>query len=220
MSNTQKIERPRVNSFTSIVLSWYEHHGREFPWRKKSASNYRKIVSEVLLQRTKADVVAKAYHSFFRRFPGWASLSNASIEEIGDQLKPLGLWKRRSETLKNLGVEMDKRHGRFPRGRDEIDDLPGAGQYVANAIELFVLGKPMPLLDVNMARLLERYFGPRQLADIRYDPYLQGLAKEVIESSADPATMNWAILDFAAIVCSKRKPSCSDCPLKKSCRYL
>ncbi len=40
--------------------------------------------------------------------------------------------------------------------------------------------KPRPLLDVNMSRVLERYFGPRSLADIRYDPYLQNLAQRLV----------------------------------------
>ena len=33
-----------------------------------------------------------------------------------------------------------------------------------------------------MARVLERYFGPRNLADIRYDPYLQELAHKVVDA--------------------------------------
>ena len=44
---------------------------------------------------------------------------------------------------------------------------------VANAILLVCHEQPEPLLDSNMARVIERVFGPRKLADIRYDPYLQ-----------------------------------------------
>jgi A/G-specific adenine glycosylase len=145
-----------IKSFRSIILNWYLTHGRDLPWRKKSVSNYRRVVSEVLLQRTKASVVASTYHRFFKKFPGWSTLAKASIEDIGEELKPLGLWQRRARTLKNLAVVMHARHGRFPRAREDIDKLPGAGQYVANSIELFVHGRPFPLLDVNMARVLER----------------------------------------------------------------
>lgn len=46
---------------------------------------------------------------------------------------------------------------------------------------LVVYGIPEPLVDVNMVRVLERFFGPRKLADIRYDSYLQTLARQVVE---------------------------------------
>ena len=69
-----------------------------------------------------------------------------------------------------------------------------------------------------MARVLERFFGPRQMADIRYDPFLQHLSRAVL-SDGDPRIMNWAILDLAALVCKPRNPDCPRCPLKARCRY-
>ncbi len=69
-----------------------------------------------------------------------------------------------------------------------------------------------------MARILERYFGPRQMADIRYDPYLQDLARQVVGKAKDPRLVNWAILDLGALVCTARNPRCNACPLKKGCR--
>jgi A/G-specific adenine glycosylase len=112
---------------------------------------------------------------------------------------------------------MKRRRGRFPAAREELESLPGIGQYIANAILLLCHGQPQPLLDVNMARVLERNFGPRQLVDIRYDPYLQTLANRVI-SSVDARRLNWAVLDLAAVVCSNGAPRCIECPLAKSCQ--
>ena len=92
------------------------------------------------------------------------------------------------------------------------------GQYVARAILLFCHGQPEPLLDTNMARVLERYFGPRQLADIRHDPYLQELSRRVV-AAGDPVVINWAILDLGAMVCKPRTPECNACPLKRGCQF-
>jgi A/G-specific adenine glycosylase len=113
---------------------------------------------------------------------------------------------------------MTKRRGVFPRRREEIEKLPNIGQYIANAILLLCHGEPQPLLDVNMARVLERFFGPRTLADIRYDPYLQSLAKAVVNSS-DPVLINWAILDHATLICRISGPLCSGCPLSSKCKF-
>jgi len=135
-----------------------------------------------------------------------------------NSLKPIGLYKRRAASITGLAREMNQRNGRFPRERGDIEALPGIGQYIANAIELFVQGHAKPLLDVNMARVLERHFGPRKLVDIRHDPYLQDLAARAVQCAA-PKEMNWALLDLASTVCKRRNPSCATCPVKRGCRY-
>ncbi len=113
---------------------------------------------------------------------------------------------------------MVSRAGRLPRTREELESLPGIGQYVASAILCQVYGEREPLLDVNMARVIERYFRPRKLADLRTDPVLQGYARAILPR-ARVKEFNWAVLDFAALVCKARDPRCGDCPLKRGCRY-
>jgi A/G-specific adenine glycosylase len=211
-------KKSEIAWFQSRLLKWWERHRREFPWRKRSASNYTKIVSEVLLQRTRAEVVARFLPSFLAEFPSWRALAGANSYELQAHLRPLGLWRRRSASLKSLAVEMAKRRGLFPLTREEIEELPNVGQYIANAVLLFCHKQPQPLLDVNMARVLERFFGPRQLADIRYDPYLQILATAVITNS-NPVEMNWAILDHASLICRIGVPLCNQCPLVLKCKF-
>lgn len=191
---------------------------RRFPWRKASASDYAKIISEVLLQRTRAEVVAAFLPGFLKLYPSWKAIASGKPSDLRKRLKPIGLWRRRASSLENLSREMATRRGVFPRKREEIERLPNVGQYIANAILLLCYGEPEPLLDVNMARLLERFFGPRTLSDIRYDPYLQSLAKAVVNSS-DPVLMNWAILDHATLICKITAPRCLDCPLLSRCRF-
>jgi A/G-specific adenine glycosylase len=209
----------RLEAFRSGLLSWFEQHGRPYPWRNRSATTYEKIIAEVLLQRTQAGSVARFFRGFVRRFPSWAVLSTATEEELGEYLKAIGLWRRRAASIRLLAGEMAGRRGRFPRTREEVQALPGVGQYIANSILLFCHREAQPLLDVNMARVLERYFQPRKLADIRDDPYLQALARAVV-SGEDPVAMNWAILDHAALVCKQRTPLCETCPVAAGCRYF
>jgi A/G-specific adenine glycosylase len=69
-----------------------------------------------------------------------------------------------------------------------------------------------------MSRLLERYFGKRKMADIRYDPYLQKLSYKIVNHN-NSKEINWAILDFAAIICKAQKPLCNECIFLKDCSY-
>lgn len=213
------VKDKEIKEFQEKILKWFEIEGRQFPWRNISATNYQKIISEVLLQRTQAGTAAKFFPQFIKKYPSWKKLGLASESELQETLKPIGLYMQRGSRMFKLAQELRKRNGRFPNNRADVEDIPMMGQYITNAYELFILKKPSPLLDVNMARVLERYFGPRKLADIRYDPYLQNLSKRVVEHP-ETIKINWAILDFGALICKKRKPLCDSCPLNKKCFYF
>lgn len=212
-----RLETKKVRWFRKKILLWFEKGGRYFPWRKKNSSKYQLVIAEILLQRTKAETIATFFPFFIKQYPSWKSLSSVNKTRLKKDLKPIGLWKRRADTLKRLSTAMAKRGGRFPKTRGEIEKLPGVGQYIANAILMFCQDQPEPLLDVNMARVLERFFGPRKLADIRYDPYLQKLAREVLPRKRYKE-FNWAILDFASIICTAYRPVCNKCCLESKCR--
>lgn len=208
-----------IEYFRNKLLNWFFSNGRDFPWRRKSLSNYKKVIAEILLQRTRAETASKFYSYFTRVYPSWKSLSDTGVNELSKSLIPIGLQNQRSTRLHNLAVEMVRRGGRFPKDYIELLSISHLGQYIANAVMLLVHGEKYPLLDVNMSRVLERYFGPRKLADIRYDYYLQDLSKKVVNCK-DPIKMNWAILDFGALVCKASNPKCNCCPLNTKCLHF
>jgi len=207
----------QIHEFQELLLEWHSQNYRDFPWRNESSSCYEKIIAEILLQRTKAETVAKVFTAFLTRFQSWEKIVESSNEDLEYYLRPLGLWKRRSISIRKLAIEMNKREGVFPSSRRNLEELPNIGQYIANAVLLLCYGEPNPLLDINMARVLERYFGPRKLVDIRDDPYLQSLSYKVIAHD-DPVLMNWAILDLSMLIC-KPTPLSKICPLVKKCHY-
>ena len=217
-NNQLNIEASKVLEFQNYLLSWYFHNGRSFPWRKSNLSEYQLIITELLLQRTRAEVVSDYFQVFFKQYPSWIELADAPVSEIAKVVQPIGLWKRKSITLKRIAEEIVSREFRVPHLRQEIEALPGVGQYIANAILLLCYSQAQPLLDINMSRVLERVFGPRILSDIRYDPYLQALAMSVVQCKY-PKEMNWAILDFAALICLIKKPLCNACILNKLCTF-
>ena len=215
----KNINKKRVLLFQEAILSWFNTSGRHyFPWRKENLSSYEIVIAEILLQRTKAETVEKFYPAFLVDFGNWNAIANEDITILEKKLKPIGLYRQRAKRLKDLAIEMVKLNGQFPENRQVLENIPFLGQYMANAIELQLFDKPAPLLDVNMARVLERYFGERQLADIRYDPYLQQLATKIVNHPASKE-INWAILDFAAIICKARKPLCENCLLSNTCTF-
>jgi len=200
------------------VVDWYAANGRKFPWRHDDASLYHRVSVEVLLQRTRAETVSGFYETFYNRFPNWQSLADAAVEDIAEIIRPIGLYNRRSVSLQALAKYAHAAGGSFPSTYEELLKVPAVGQYVANAILMFEHHQPMPLLDVNMARVIERFIRPRKLADIRYDPWLQRAARWLVRDT--PITSNWAVLDFAAKVCKLPIPACAICPVQRRCSFF
>ena len=208
-----------IKYFRKKLLDWFSSNKRDFPWRRDDITKYEIIISEILLQRTKAETVAKYYSTFFNTYPDWESLVNSEIEDFEKILKPLGLYKHRAKRLYKIVEEYKQRSGVLPKNVNELNDSKLSTLYISNAYELFILNKRAPLLDVNMARVLSRYFNPKEVKDVRNEKELQELSKTVINVK-NCKELNWAILDFAALVCKSRNPNCSNCVIKPKCKYF
>lgn len=213
-----RISKKKIEFFQEKILKWYEHNGRTFHWRRKGLTHYQYVIAEVLLQRTKAETIARFYPNFLKDFPNWKALAKAKVKRIEKYLIPIGLYRQRSKRLMGLAQEMVKRKGKLPRDREDLESIPFMGQYIANAVELVIFNEPSPLVDVNMSRVLERFYGPRKMADIRYDPYLQSLSYKIVKHKS-AKEINWAVLDIAAELCTAKRPLCNLCPIKKRCLY-
>lgn len=210
-------EKVKITRLRKDLLAWFEVNGRDLPWRRPSASVFERICVEVLLQRTRAETVAKVYPVFFGRFQGWNDIAAVSIKDLEEHFKPIGLWSRRARSMRALAKYAAERGGAFPRDPVELAKAPAVGQYVQNAILLFQHGEARPLLDVNMARVIERFVRRRKLADIRHDPWLQAAAHWLVKGE-QAVEVNWAVLDFGSALCVARSPRCASCLVYSRCR--
>ncbi|WP_367142341.1 hypothetical protein [Marinobacter sp. HL-58] len=199
-------------------MEWFSENGRKFSWRKNDYPLYRVVVTELLLQRTRAETVDRFIGNFFELYPDWLTIARSESANLQKALEPFGLWQRRAATLRKLATEIKNRGGTLPESPEELVMLPGFGPYIVNAVLLYREKSPVPLLDGSMARLLERYFGSRGLVDIRDDPFLNIIARRVLrESEVSPLSLNWGMLDLAAQICAPASPKCEHCPLTKRC---
>lgn len=137
--------------------------------------------------------------AFIAKYPSWSHLASAKVEDLEGFLRPLGLWRRRAQSLLGIARYAVGTGGHLPEDPREHRDVPAVGHYVSNATLQFQHGRAAPLLDVNMARVNERLIRPRKLADIRHDQWLQEASHWLVRQ--DPREVNWAALDFAAFVC-------------------
>jgi A/G-specific adenine glycosylase len=110
-----------------------------------------------------------------------------------------------------------ERNGRVPDDEHELRSLPGFGPYTTAAVLSFAYGKPLPVIDANVRRVLMRVLGLRGTAEARVDKDLHAFIGTVF-SKASPGNFNQAMMELGALVCRSRNPQCLACPVREFCR--
>jgi A/G-specific adenine glycosylase len=195
------------------LLSWGKENQRDFPWRQRIPF-WLAVVAEILLQRTRAEMVSPAFAAFREEFPTSGSFSNASPDDLGRILRPLGLRKR-VRALEGLRQTLQAT-GRLPRTAARLVRLPGVGPYTAAAALSMHAGVRVPIIESNVARVLARYLD-RPIPRI---PARSGWLEREIDALTPLKrfrAFDYALLDLGALVCRPRSPMCCRCPLAKRC---
>ncbi len=192
-----------MSRFAEQALAWYGRHGRELPWRGGRAP-YEILVSEVMLQQTQVARVIPRYAAFLARFPTAAGLAAAPAADVIVEWSGLG-YNRRALAL-HRAASVVAEHG-WPPNVAALEALPGVGPYTAAAVASFAWEEPLPAVDTNARRVIERHDG------VRRAPSALGRRAQELISTRRPAAFNHALMDLGATVCTARRPRCSECPL-------
>ena len=138
------------------LLSWFDEHGRDLPWRK-TRDPYAILVSEVMLQQTQVTRVVPRYLRWLERWPSVEALAAATPADAIREWQGLG-YNRRA-----LNLHRAARQVAADGWPDDLTELPGVGRYTADAVARFAFDRPVLPVDVNVRRVLDRTegsFGP------------------------------------------------------------
>nr|WP_233222649.1 A/G-specific adenine glycosylase [Chroococcidiopsis sp. CCALA 051] len=207
----------KIKWFRRQLTSWATLNLREFPWRTTTDA-YAIFIAEFLLQKTGANTVAPIYEAFLTRYPTLEYLATASVAEIAILLKPLGLHFRADRLYQSVRVIIEQYDGKIPASEAQLLSLPGIGLYTARSICANAFAQPLAILDTNVARILERFFG-LQGNRVKSRCKLLWSAAEYVAPKTSVSRWNLTLLDFGAGVCTARNPSCGICPLRSQCNY-
>src|SRR5512142_1047494 len=107
-----------------MVYGWSRANPRPLPWRE-TRDPYAVLVSEVMLQQTGVDRVIDKFARFLARFPDFAALARAPLQEVLAAWQGLG-YNRRAVALKKCAEAVLERHGgTLPDSVAALQSLPG-----------------------------------------------------------------------------------------------
>jgi DNA (cytosine-5)-methyltransferase 1 len=213
LASPRRRGRPRANgqAFRKDLLAWHADHGRIYPWRTH-VDPWHVLMAEVCLHRTRADQVRPVYEALSDLAPTPAAMV-ACEDQALDAMRSLGLRWRAQNMLAIARVLVDQHNGEVPASDFELRQLPGVGDYVANAVITFGFGRRAVIVDTNTARIVGRVRDRARTMRWQLRLDLHSLAGR----EGPDAAFNYALLDLGAQVCRAGTPLCEDCPVERHC---
>jgi A/G-specific adenine glycosylase len=205
-----------LQHFSIPLLTWYEAHQRDLPWRQ-SRDPYYIWVSEIMLQQTRVDTVIPYFQRFISKFPTIEALAQAKEEEVLKAWEGLGYYSRARHLHSAVREVNEKYGGIVPSDKHQLASLKGVGPYTTGAILSIAYHQPEPAVDGNVMRVLSRYFLIEEdITQPRTRIKMEQLAKSLIVPDR-AADFTQALMEIGALICTPRSPACLLCPVMEHC---
>ena len=200
-----------LSVFRKALLTWYDGHRRDLPWRRDT-DPYRVWISEIMLQQTRVAAVLEHYARWMQRFPTVQDLAKAREQTVLALWSGLGYYHRARRLHQAAKVIARERNGEFPTTAEGWRELPGIGRYTAAAIASIAFREPVAVVDGNVERVLTRIFGTSENIEGNWQ------RAEALLDRSRPGDFNQATMELGATICTPRAPQCLICPLNHWCR--
>jgi A/G-specific adenine glycosylase len=206
-----------LNFPTRTLLSWYDKNKRDLPWRK-TGDPYKIWLSEVMLQQTQVKTVIPYYQRWLKKFPFIQDLATAPEQEVLKLWEGLGYYNRCHNFQKAAQLVCKHYNGKVPNHPDLFLALPGVGPYILAAVMSIAFKHALPVVDGNVLRVFTRYM--ELWDDIAKSETRKKIYQYLMDliPKANPGDYNQAMMELGALICTPKNPTCSSCPLKKSCQ--
>lgn len=199
------------------LLSWFDKHRRDLPWRK-NRDPYHIWISEVMLQQTTVAAAQPYFQRFVAAFPTLHDLARASERDVLQIWAGLGYYRRARHLHQAARLLATRYPSHLPDDPAIWSQLPGVGRYILGAVLSQAFDRRMPIIEANSLRVLCRLFAysgdPRSASGQKW--LWQTAEKSLpVKRVGD---YNQSLMELGALVCTPSNPQCLQCPLRTRCQ--
>ena len=178
--------------------------------------DYELVIAVMLSAQTTDKAVNGVTRKLFSDFKTLEELDNASLEEIEERIKSLGLYKNKARNIKGITHKLiTDFSGKVPSDKDLLQTLPGIGNKSAGVVRIEVFKIPDLPVDTHIIRISNR-LGIASKNDEPID--IEKKLKKLIPESRW-IKIHHQLIHFGRYFCLAKSPKCSECQLKKYCKY-
>ena len=173
-----------------------------------------------MLQQTTVGTVLNHFEKFVRHFPNPRTLARAKEEDVLIAWRGLGYY-RRARNLKRACERIVEHHAnRIPLSIEALKNIPGIGDYTANALVSIGADRRALPIDVNIGRVLARIYGIEQKSGSALNRSLKERFErgDILTDVKSHRETFEALMDIGRTFCRSSKTDCPVCPARSFCQ--
>ncbi len=199
-----------------FVIQFFLENAPEAETELNYENSFQLLVAVILSAQCTDKRINITTPAIFERYPTVEKLAKAGFDDLFTLVKSIsypGNKTRHLIGMANLVVE--KFNGQIPLTVKELITLPGVGRKTANVITSVIDQQPNMAVDTHVFRVAAR-IGLTQNAKTPLAAEKQLVTHLPVEYIHQ--AHHWLIL-HGRYICVARSPKCSECGLKKVCKY-
>ena len=179
--------------------------------------DYELVIAVMLSAQTTDKSVNAVTTALFNKYKSLDELNAASLKDIEEILKPIGLYKNKAKNLKGIVKDLIVKFNYVvPSDKDLLQTLPGVGNKTAGVIRAEIFKIPDLPVDTHILRISKRL----NLAKKDDEPIdVERKLKKIIPEERWIKSHH-QLIHFGRYFCTARSPKCAECKIKDSCNYL
>ncbi len=178
--------------------------------------DYELLIAIVLSAQTTDKRVNRVTRVLFSKYPSLLELSNASLSDIGDIIREIGTYKRKSEYVHEIAKYFVENNLDYvPNDRKLLESLPGVGRKTVNVFLSTIYNEPEIGVDTHVSRVCKRLDIVKENDNVRL---IEEKLRKKIPSELRGRSHHQLVL-FGRYYCKAIKPECSNCKLQELCKY-
>ena len=151
----------------------------------------------------------------FKKYNTPEAFKNISIDEISKEIKTCGLYKSKSQKIKETSTMIcDIHNGQVPDNLEELVKLPGVGRKTAGVVLSNAFNQPAIAVDTHVFRVANRIGIVHTKTPEKTEfALMDAIPKERWSHS------HHLLIFHGRRMCKARKPECEICPIASDCNY-
>lgn len=178
------------------------------------SNDYELLISIVLSAQTTDKRVNSVTSVLFDKYKSLEEISNASLNDLENILKPLGSFRKKAVYVKDIAYSLHYEYNDVvPRDRDALIKLPGVGRKTINVFLSEFYNEAAIAVDTHVERVSKRLKIARKNDDVLT------IEKKLMKyfPKEEWGKRHLQLVLFGRYYCKAISPCCSTCKIKDIC---
>lgn len=175
---------------------------------------FQLLVATILSAQCTDKQVNKTTPKLFEKYPNAESMSKATLEDIENLIKSIGLYKGKAKNILSASIDIVEKHnGNVPDNMEDLVNLAGVGRKTANVVLGNAFRVPGIVVDTHVKRISNRFGMTKNSDPVKIE---QDLMKIIPKD--EWTDYSHRLVLFGRRVCEAKKPKCDECKVATICK--